>query len=175
MTIPDAKKDLQTSTFEGKRTNALPHGSAIQPIATHTDARGSLFEIYNCAWTDHGEKVSHGTIVSIRAGWSKGWAIHMDHDDRYLVFRGEVEMCLYDEREDSPTKGLLSVFTLSEKNRQMLIIPRGVWHATENIGTEEAFFVNLPTAPYVYEDPDKYRLPLDTPRIPHRFHYGRGW
>ena len=48
----------------------------------------------------------------------------------------------------------------SEKNRALLVIPRGVYHAVQNIGITDAIFVNMPTRPYDHEDPDKFRLPL---------------
>ena len=127
-------KDQQTSTLEGDRTAGLPEGVYIQKVTTHADARGSLFEIYNQKWEHHGGPVVHGTILSIRPHWAKGWAIHADHDDRYLILHGEVELVLYDVRENSSTKGLLSVIMLSEKDRRMINIPIGIWHATENVG-----------------------------------------
>ena len=40
--------------------------------------------------------------------------------------------------------------------------------AVQNVGDVDALFVNLPTRPYRHENPDKYRLPLDTDRIPFR-------
>jgi hypothetical protein len=37
------------------------------------------------------------------------------------------------------------------------------------VGTDDAWFVNMPSTPYRHDDPDKYRLPLDTPDIPFHF------
>jgi dTDP-4-dehydrorhamnose 3,5-epimerase len=54
-------------------------------------------------------------------------------------------------------------------------IPAGVWHADRNIGDKDAVVVNFPTIQYDHADPDKYRLPLDTDQIPHKFDNPRGW
>ena len=56
-----------------------------------------------------------------------------------------------------------------------MIIPRGVYHAVQNIGTTEALFVNMPTRPYNHGDPDKFRLPLKNDLIPFDFGDASGW
>jgi len=97
---------------------------------------------------------------------AKGWGIHREHHDRYAFLSGELEIVLYDEREESATSGLTSTIVLSELRRRVLTIPPGVWHAERNIGESEVMFVNFPTIPYDHEAPDKYRLPLDTEELP---------
>jgi len=42
-----------------------------------------------------------------------------------------------------------------------MIIPAHVWHAHQNVGAEEAFFVSMPTRAYDHASPDVHRLPLD--------------
>jgi len=78
---------------------------------------------------------------------------------------------LYDERDGSPTRGLIARVVLSETRRRLMLIPAGVWHASRNLGDREVVVVvvNFPTKPYVHQDPDKARLPLDNDRIPYRF------
>ena len=51
----------------------------------------------------------------------------------------------------------------------LVILPTGVWHGLQNLGTGDALVVNFPTLPYDYDDPDHYRLPFDTPDIPYRW------
>jgi len=53
-------------------------------------------------------------------------------------------------------------------------VPKFVWHADRNIGTSDAVVINFPTIQYDHSNPDKYRLPLDTDLIPHKFD-GPGW
>lgn len=63
---------------------------------------------------------------------------------------------------------------LSDRAPALLIIPRGVWHAVQNVGTADAIFLNMPTQAYSHEAPDKVRLPQQTSRIPFDFDDGSG-
>ena len=86
-----------------------------------------------------------------------------------------VHWALFDHRSQSPTYKLLNVFTLSNRNRAILVIPRGVYHAVQNIGQTEAIMFNLPTCPYDHADSEKYRLPIKNDLIPFDFDDGPRW
>lgn len=49
----------------------------------------------------------------------------------------------------------------------MVVLPIGVLHGLQNVGTTDALVLNLPTQGYNYGDPDHWRLPHDTGEIPH--------
>ena len=83
-----------------------------------------------------------------------------------------MELVLFDPRPDSPTCGEVCRIVLSEKDRCLVSVPANVWHADLNIGDRDAVVVNFPTIPYDHAAPDKWRLPLDTDLIPHRFPLG---
>lgn len=89
--------------------------------------------------------------------------------------RGEMELVLYDVRPDSSTCGLVSRIVLSEHHRRLVSVPKFVWHADVNIGQRNCVAINFPTSPYDHADPDKYRLPLDTPLIPYSLAGYRGF
>jgi dTDP-4-dehydrorhamnose 3,5-epimerase len=114
-------------------------------------------------------------MFTLRPGRVKGWGMHREHEDRYFILAGEMEVVMYDARDDSPTRGLVSRVVLSEYRRRLMNVPTGVWHANRNIGTKDVIVVNCPTTPYDHANPDKYRLPLDTDQIPYRFEDPRGW
>jgi len=173
MQIP--KRDIQTVTSNGEILAALPHGVSFRDIPTHVDDRGSVFELYDVRWDWHPDPVVFSYVFSIRPGIIKGWGLHKEHEDRYCILFGELEVVLYDERKDSPTYGLVSKIVLSHYNRRMMNIPAGIWHADHNIGQTEAVVVNFPTIVYDHTNPDKYRLPLDTDRIPYKFDEPKGW
>jgi dTDP-4-dehydrorhamnose 3,5-epimerase len=99
--------------------------------------------------------------------------VHREHEDRYAFLAGELEIVFYDGREDAKSFGLEARVYLSERARQLLIIPRGVWHAERNVGQVDAVVVNFPSIPYDHTNPDKYRLPLDTDELPVQL--GPGW
>ena len=64
---------------------------------------------------------------------------------------------------------------LSEYRRGIINIPKYVWHADANIDARDCLVINFPTTAYDHANPDKYRLPIDTPLIPYKFTSSRGW
>jgi len=49
----------------------------------------------------------------------------------------------------------------------LLVVPTGIWHGVQNLGSTDVLMLNMPSNAYDYEDPDHYRLPFDTPEIPY--------
>jgi dTDP-4-dehydrorhamnose 3,5-epimerase len=171
----DPTKDLPTVTPEGEPLARRIEGLIVRPLRGIEDKRGEIVEVYRPSWGIHAEPLVYVYQVSVRPGAIKGWVVHTQQDDRIHLVSGSLRWAFYDDREASPTHGLLNVITISERNRALLAIPRGVFHAVENIGPCEAIFINMPTRAYEHGDPDKYRLPLKNDLIPFDFDDGRGW
>ena len=167
-------KDAQSVTSEGDWVAPTIDGVVIRRIPPQEDERGEISEMWNLSWPGLDDPVVHVYKVVTRPGVARGWQMHRFQDDRLFVSRGRLRFGLYDDREGSPTRGMLNVFTLSDHQRAMVRVPHGVWHGVQNVGEGEAEFVNFPTRPYVYEDPDKYRLPLRNDLIPFDFGADRG-
>ncbi len=168
-------KDHQTVTPEGKPVNAQIEGVLIKRLLIHEDERGELCEVYNPAWGIHEAPLVYVYQAMIRPKKAKGWIVHRKQDDRLFISLGTIRFALYDDRVDSPTYQQLNVFTVSDRNRSLVVIPRGVYHALQNVGENDAYYVNLPTNPYNHADPDKYRLPLKNDLIPFAFEEEMGW
>jgi len=169
------RRDHQTVTADGEPLQDLPAGSSLRDTRTHVDDRGAVFELYDSRWDWHPAPMVSSYCFTVRPGKVKGWGVHREHEDRYVLMFGEAKVVLYDGREDSPTSGLVSQVHLTEYRRQLFNIPAGVWHATQNLGDKDLVLVNFPTIPYEHANPDKFRLPLDTDQIPYRFEGLRGW
>jgi len=99
----------------------------------------------------------------------KAWNLHKIQEDRIAVMEGTLRWGFYDTRAESPTYQHLVVRTFGERNRVLFTIPSGVWHGTQNVGTADAAFINLPTVLYDHADPDKYFLPVENSLIPCAF------
>ncbi|HEX8664741.1 MAG TPA: dTDP-4-dehydrorhamnose 3,5-epimerase family protein [Beijerinckiaceae bacterium] len=175
-TLKSAVRDVATVASDGRPLQPLIEGVSFRPAPTHADVRGSVVEMFDPRWQWYPDPLVFAYCFTIRPGVAKGWNLHREHEDRYFLLQGEMELVLYDPRPGSPTFGRVSRMVLSEHNRGLVNVPRDVWHADHNIGTADVVVVNFPTRPYDHADPDKYRLPLDTPLIPHRFPPGtKGW
>lgn len=171
----DVIQDPATVDAAGRPLAPLPAGVGFWDVPTHSDDRGTVCEIYDPRWGWHPEPLVFVYMFTLRPGKVKGWGMHKRHEDRYFILAGELEVVLYDDREGSPTRGLVSKVVLTEYRRRLMNVPPGIWHANHNIGTKDVIVVNCPTTPYDHENPDKYRLPLDTDLIPYRFEQRRGW
>jgi dTDP-4-dehydrorhamnose 3,5-epimerase len=164
-----ARKFEQTVTKEGERLEPLIDGVVWRQAVTHPDERGSLCEVFNPAWNLSDKPLVYVYQITIRPGQIKGFVLHRTYSDRLFFSLGTSKVVLYDDREGSPTRGLLNELHFGDHNRALLVIPPGVWHAVQNVGTTDALFINCPTKPYDHEDPDKWALPRDSDLIPYRF------
>jgi dTDP-4-dehydrorhamnose 3,5-epimerase len=175
ITLAAAQRDRQMATEDGKLVRRLTHGVQIRRLTTIADARGSVVEMFDPRWHSHPDPLVFVYSFTIRPGIVKGWNLHREHEDRYVLLRGELELVLFDPRPESPTCGEVCKIVLSEQERSLVNIPKNVWHADVNIGAVDALVVNFPTTAYDHANPDKYRLPIDTDLIPHSFGKATGW
>jgi dTDP-4-dehydrorhamnose 3,5-epimerase len=174
-TLAAAVRDAQTVTAGGERTAPGIHGVSQRRSPTHVDDRGMVVEMLDPRWKWHPDPIVTSYVFTLRPGHAKGWALHKEHEDRYFLVFGELQLVLYDVRPDSPTCGQISSLVLSEYDRSIINIPAFVWHGTRNLGSRDVVAVNFPTAPYDHANPDKFRLPIDTPLIPYSFEGTPGW
>jgi dTDP-4-dehydrorhamnose 3,5-epimerase len=168
-------KEEQSVTPDGKSVHKVIDGLVIRPAITHVDRRGEVSEIYDPSWGVHAKPMVYAYQASIRPKAIKGWIVHKKQDDRIYTLLGVMRWVFYDAREESPTFGMINQFTFSERNRALFVIPCGVYHAVQNVGDTDAIFINLPTRPYDYADPDKYRLPPKNDLIPFDFDDPMSW
>jgi dTDP-4-dehydrorhamnose 3,5-epimerase len=96
----------------------------------------------------------------------KGWFAHEKKLDRYHLVTGELLVILYDDREGSPTRGVVQKLVLSEKSARQVLIPPMIWHLSLNVGQQDAILVNLPSTHYDHENPDRFHMSIDSGDIP---------
>lgn len=167
-------KDRPSVTSEGQRLARYIDGVKVRLATTHLDERGELCEVYSPAWLLSDQPLVYVYQASVRPGRVKGWVYHKLQDDRIFVSNGSLKIVLFDLREDSSTKAMINEICLGATRRGLVVIPKMVAHAVQNIGNADASFINLPTREYRHDDPDKYRISIDSGAIPYNFD-GRGW
>ncbi len=144
----------------------LIDGVNIKKLKVISDERGNLMEILR-ADDDQFSKFGQVYITTAYPGVVKAWHFHHLQDDNMTVLQGMVKIVLYDERETSPTKGLVNEFFMGINNRVLIHIPKEVWHGFKCISDTEAMIVNIVTECYNYEKPDEYRKPPHDSAIPY--------
>jgi len=74
---------------------------------------------------------------------------------------GNVKLALWDDRADSPSKGITEIYRLGAARPIMVIVPPGVWHGLRNESGQAAGYINVTDNLYDYGDPDNWRLTSD--------------
>jgi dTDP-4-dehydrorhamnose 3,5-epimerase len=141
-------------------------GVRIERVSGHHDHRGALYPFLDFARPFWSEPVVHGYLFTLRPGRIKEWGMHKRQADRYFVVSGSLRVVLYDGRDDSPDKGNFCELHFTPESRGLVLIPPGVWHATQNWGGTLGRIANFPTVAFDSKDPDKYRIDPHSGAIP---------
>ena len=89
-------------------------------------------------------------------GAIKGWHKHLRQTQNYAVVQGMIKLVLYDEREDSTSKGeLLEIFT-GEDKYELIHIPPGVVNGYKTYGTKPAIVANCSDIPHEPDEMVRY-------------------
>lgn len=144
----------------------LIDGVIVQPLKVVPDERGRLMEIMRCddqLFSGFGQVY----LSTVFPGVVKAWHYHNVQEDRFTCIRGMVKAALYDDREASPSRGLLNEFYVGEHNPCLIVIPAGVYHGWKCVSEYEAYVINVPSKPYNRADPDEYRVDPHNGDIPY--------
>jgi len=142
-------------------------GVTTKPLRLIPDERGWLLEILRADETEVFTKFGQVYISATYPGVVKAWHYHKKQVDHFVCVHGMMKVVLYDDREGSPTRGLLNEFFLGVHHPLLLRIPAGVYHGFKCISECEALIVNIPTEVYHYAEPDEFRIDAHDPRVPY--------
>lgn len=106
-------------------------------------------------------------VTSTYPGVVKAWYRHTTQVDQIAVVTGLLKLVLYDDREGSPTNGVVQEVVLGELAPRLVLIPPGVWHGFQAIGGRETFALHLNDVAYDPAQPDEERLSPDSDLIPY--------
>lgn len=162
-------KDTQTATPAGPLRHELIDGVALHEMTNIVSRNGITTEVVRPEWGVGALPIQHMIHVALRAHAVSAWHCHHLQTDRLFVTDGSLRVVLFDGRESSPTRGRVDVLHLSRMRPTTLLIPPYVWHGIQNLEPGTSSFINFFDRAYCYENPDEWRLPLDTDIIPYRF------
>ena len=136
----------------------LIEGVRVKPLRVIPDERGWLMEVLRMD-----DEIFKGFgqvyITTAYPGVVKAWHAHEAQTDNIACITGMVKLVLYDERESSPTRGMINEFFIGEKHPILVQVPPKVWHGFKNIHTDISLVINIPDRMYNYEKPDELRRP----------------
>ena len=146
----------------------LIHGVHVKPLKVIPDERGYVMEMLRCD-DPFFQRFGQSYVSVAYPGVVKGWHYHTVQTDHFVIVKGMMKVVLYDQRADSPTKGMVNEFFMGERNPILITIPPGVVHGMKGVGTEPAMLVNIPTEPYRRDKPDECRIDPHKNDIPYRW------
>ncbi len=129
-------------------------------IKVFPDERGFFSEALRLDWKHlMGEdQIAQANISFSYPGMIRAWHRHKrGQNDYFLVLKGAMKICAYDDRETSQTKGKLVEIVTSENKLQIVKIPGFYWHGTKTVSDTAsltAYFVNRT---YDHKNPDEER------------------
>jgi len=138
-------------------SNGLIDGLKVKAVKVLCDERGRLGEIIR---NDDELFVKFGQVyfTTTYPGVVKAWHWHKKQFDSFYVAKGTIKVGLYDNREDSKTKGCVNQIYMSEHSPAVLRIPPGICHGWMCVSQDEAYIINTPSEVYDYSQPDEFRI-----------------
>ena len=108
------------------------------------DERGSFTEIMRNDWTElFGDgKIQQSNLSINYPGMIRAWHRHARGQiDYYVVVKGTVKICVYDNDKNSKTLGNLTEIISSDQKLQVVRVPGHYWHGIKTLGNEASMLV----------------------------------
>ena len=146
-------------------------GVEIHPLRQIPDERGKVMHMLrrDDPWFDAFGEVYFSVVFP---GAIKAWHLHRRMTLNYAVPSGRIKLVVFDDRDDSPTRGELQEIFTGEDAYALVTVPPGLWNGFKGVGAEPAIVANCATVPH---DPDEIvRLDPFSPKIPYRWDLRHG-
>jgi len=146
-------------------------GVRVVPLRQIPDERGKVMHMLR-ADDPHFERFGEIYFSTVYAGVVKGWHLHEQMTINYAVPFGSIKLVLFDDRNDSPTRGQLQELFVGESNYALITVPPNIWNGFKGIGHPYSIVANCATIPH---DPAEItRLDPFSPKIPYDWEVRHG-
>jgi dTDP-4-dehydrorhamnose 3,5-epimerase len=140
-------------------------GVIVTPLRQFFDERGKVMHMLR---EDSPVFSRFGEIYfsCVNPGIVKAWHLHLEMTLNYAVIHGEIKFVLYDDRPESPTKGVFQELYMSPENYILVTVPPMIWNGFKGIGTKSAIVANCATLPHradeiIRKDPFDAEIPYE--------------
>ncbi len=143
-------------------------GVRVYDLKKNIDERGFFAEIFRQDWKG---LLSEDTIVQANLSFSfpgmiRAWHRHdRGQVDYFIVVKGSMKICAYDDKRGSPTNGQLDEIVASEERLEVVRLPGHFWHGTKTLGDKSSLTVYCVNRLYDAKNPDEERRPWNDPTI----------
>lgn len=142
-------------------------GVTLTELRQITDERGAVLHMVR---SDAPDFTAFGECYfsEVRAGAIKAWKRHRTQTQNLAVPVGRIKIVIYDNREDSLSRGHMLIQELGRPDAYCRIrIPPGLWYGFAALGETPALIVNCADSPH--QPAESEAAPLDDARIPYRW------
>ena len=163
-------ENYQIITLNNARKHQLVSGVVMHSLQVNADPRGTLTEALKTTWDDvyhlkdrpfaqmYFSKTLPETARDVDC-----WHYHPGgQEDRFGVIAGDIVVVIYDNRDDSPTKGTLNLFAMGQsqcpEGQYLLLVPQRTYHGYIVVSDTQAVMFNYPTR--LYDPNEEKRLPF---------------
>jgi len=141
------------------------HDVQVTPLRRIPDERGAVLHMLR-EDSPMFERFGEIYFSLVYRGVVKGWHRHARMTLNYAVPAGMVKLVCYDDRPDSPTKGVVQELHVGELNYALVTIPPLIWNGFKGEGSSAALVANCATLPHDPEeiervDPFDNEIPYD--------------
>lgn len=146
-------------------------GVEVIPLKQIFDERGKVMHMLRSD-AQHFEAFGEIYFSCIHPNAIKAWHLHQEVTLNYAVVSGQIKFVLYDDRENSETKGEINELFLSPENYSLVRVPPRIWNGFKGVGGETAIVANCATLAHdpdeiIREDAESSKIPYDW-QIKHR-------
>ena len=78
----------------------------------------------------------------------KAWHLHKESTLNYACVKGKVKLVLFDDRNNSLSKGKLQEIILSAQDYTLITIPNNIWNGFNGLDKEESMIANCLDMPH---------------------------
>lgn len=138
-------------------------GVRVEPLKQIADGRGKVMHMLRAdspLFTVFGE--IYFSVVN--SGIVKAWKKHSRMTQHFAVPSGKIRLVMYDDREESGTRGKIQVLDVGEGNYCLVKIPPRICYGFKSISKDPALIANCTDTPH---DPEEVqRFDVSDSRIP---------
>ena len=124
-------------------------GVVIRKLSRFNDERGWLSELFRADEWPAEFHPAMAYISSTVPGVTRGPHEHVDQADLFCFLGPSTfKLRMWDNRAQSHTFGYLQTIVVGQENPAIVLVPKGVVHAYQNIGDVDGIVVNCPNRLY---------------------------
>src|SRR5262249_41016092 len=121
----------------------------VRRLQRYDDSRGWLTELFRHDDLPGEFLPVMAYISSTLPGITRGPHEHVDQADLFCFLGpSNFKLRMWDNRTDSPTYLKMMTLVAGEDDPQVVIVPKGVVHAYQNIGAKDGIVINCPNRLY---------------------------